>query len=97
MELTSEQVDLLRDVAGDSDIWDEDVRIGYSGRGMYGTRCFGVVTDLTNYSLFVVNLNERDPDLALAAMRSVTSDSMGFSTIYYFTDLSTDSYLAAND
>lgn len=57
---------------------------GYSGRGMYGRKCFGVVGSMEDYSKFLVQLTQTDPDLAWDLAQSVASDSLGLDNIFYF-------------
>jgi hypothetical protein len=69
---------------------EEDVRWDYSGRGMYGDRCFGIVGTLVDYTAFLLELsvlarNDADYwDLAMELSQHVNTDNMAYSTIYYF-------------
>lgn len=61
------------------------VRTDYSGRGMYGRDCFGLVLDSTSDIMdFILAVSYDDRDLADALSRNLTEDSMGLSGIYYF-------------
>ncbi|MCI8363928.1 MAG: hypothetical protein HFG34_03115 [Eubacterium sp.] len=65
------------------------LRADYSGRGMFGRECIGIVcqdalsmmVDLTEYiSTFdVININQK--------LGRICSDSMGMDTIVYFPDI----------
>lgn len=75
-------------VAGALDASDQDESViynNYSGRGMYGSMCFGLVLggprDLTRFFICLADL---DQELALTLADDQRSDSMGFSIIYYF-------------
>lgn len=76
-----------------------DVRWDYSGRSMYGRTCFGFVGGLQDLARFFTELGRGqgwfdqsgDPDeypdlcdLVDALQRSLTRDSLGFDTIFYF-------------
>lgn len=66
---------------------DEAFRTDYSGRGMYGRTCVGIVVDqVGDFGRFVLALarafnNFEDTHRMLDAARQ---DDMGLSTIYYF-------------
>jgi hypothetical protein len=73
------------------------LRRSYSGRGMYGSTCFGVVFEeprgafeffagLAQYAAEQQEFPEPDCDseLAFDLARSASQDSMGYSTIVYF-------------
>lgn len=68
------------------------LRDDYSGRGMYGDECFGIVTDGPGLLLqFAVALAaQSDPDNdefdveVMGWIAGVREDSMGLSTIYYW-------------
>lgn len=57
---------------------------GYSGRGMYGRKCFGVTGDMEDYSKFLVQLTQTEPDIAWDLAQSVRTDNLGFESIFYF-------------
>lgn len=74
---------------------EEDVRVDYSGRGMYGASCFGIVTDdpglllklgAALQGLYLVEelRGELARELLEAMSASVSQDSMGLSSIVYF-------------
>lgn len=88
---------VFEDALYDADIqWDESlsevVRTDYSGRGMYGENCFGLVLGTGAFAdiySIVRALTEKgvfDADLGedVEFVRSMRTDSMGYSTIYYF-------------
>lgn len=65
------------------------VRTNYSGRGMYGRECFGIV--VRSYEVLAVGialerlLAERDSDVrATQLARHCSTDSMAFDVILYF-------------
>jgi len=65
--------------------YDIKVRKDYSGRGMYGASCFGIVHDLPDAVLggIIVGLFE-DKFEAINMLESARIDNMGRSTITYF-------------
>ena len=78
-----------------ADMEEEDgPRWGYSGRGMYGRTCFGFVGTMEDYSRFLLGLvdvfYDQTEDIAVATelaghfAERVATDSMGYSTIFYF-------------
>lgn len=94
LEITREQLDdavaLLEDVTGQDTAEESTVRTDYSGRGMYGGTCLGLVgttaaaaallwalCDVTGYEL---------PDLLseLAMRDGWKEDSMGLQAIHYW-------------
>jgi hypothetical protein len=71
--------------------WDyEDIR-SYSGRGMYGDECLGIVfRDLSDAFGFFVELAAEDYDTAELLARKARQDSMGLDTIMYFLGIQVD-------
>ena len=61
---------------------DDVLRTDYSGRGMYGDKCFGLVCSEGELLRFIVHLAQRGEDVNW--IDSVRSDSMGRSTIWYW-------------
>lgn len=68
---------------------DDVVREDYSGRGMYGATCFGVV--VASYELLQVGVaierllsRHNSDDDTIKLLKSASTDSMGMSTIVYF-------------
>lgn len=69
--------------AADIDI-DSGITWNYSGRFMYGKKCFGIIGSMEDYSKFLVQLTQTQPDLAWELAQAVSTDSMGTSAIFYF-------------
>jgi hypothetical protein len=65
--------------------YDSGIRIreGYSGRGMFGKTCFGLVGNLSELCKFFSCLSV-DFWFAEKLANGVCYDSMGHDTIYYF-------------
>lgn len=74
---------------------DENLRRNYSGRGMYGKECFGIVhssqSQLMSFMLFLDRIVQEDApdyevdfDLAFELTDCASKDSMAFDTITYF-------------
>lgn len=74
---------------------DENLREKYSGRGMYGKECFGIIHSYASQLIaFMIHLDRIvqedgpdlgvDFDLALSIADSACSDSMAFDKITYF-------------
>ena len=62
-----------------------EIRADYSGRGMYGDSCFGVVVaSVSEFVKFLLIVAEDDQELAWELASHAKEDSMGYSTIYYF-------------
>ena len=67
----------------------------YSGRGMYGKKCFGLIGDLTNMPKFFIMLaesiiaqdNNNDVFEIACLFENMQIDSMGMSKIIYFPNL----------
>jgi hypothetical protein len=81
----------------------DDVRVDYSGRGMYGRTCVGFVGGVSDLVAFVVDVTEEyayqverdgevDPDLALIKnhLYGVEVDSMGTDSIFYWPTIRTE-------
>lgn len=81
----NEIIEAVEDATGDRDA----LYLGYSGRGMYGSECFGIVCSLGELLVFVESLSTRaalsssDANVGEWIDRA-QSDSMGISTIWYF-------------
>jgi len=58
-----------------------DLRTGYSGRGMYGATCWGIVCE---------DSRECIEEAALAGVRGAQVDSMGLKSIVYWRHISDD-------
>jgi hypothetical protein len=64
---------------------DRSVYAAYSGRGMFGGACFGVVfRTVADFAGFMVALTQENAWLASDLADRVQTDSMGLDTIYYF-------------
>lgn len=78
----------LIDAAWDADIdMDSGLRWDYSGRGMYGRTCFGIIGRLENYAQFLLSLAAVDAEgaeIASALAERTATDNMAVDTIYYF-------------
>lgn len=66
------------------DLDDEAVYARYSGRGMYGSTCFGLVLDVQDLLVGVALAQVFGPDDAWDIARKARTDNMGYSTIVYF-------------
>lgn len=81
---------------------DFNIRYDYSGRGMYGKSCIGIVADHSDlipaamflYAAFVLTCNENEvEDYELGnLLLNVATDGMGRQGILYFPDLSTENF-----
>ena len=80
-ELTRDQLGYIIDAAENAGL---ELRTGYSGRGMYGKTCIGVVGYVSDLIAFVLEVAEWDRELAQDELTQVSSDGMGTSTIYYW-------------
>ena len=77
-------------IAEHAGIDEEDVRTDYSGRGMFGSSCVGIVGAVGDLARFVfalgmhstLALTEEEP--AWDEWSDVREDSMGTATIFYF-------------
>lgn len=69
---------------------DDDLRRDYSGRGMFGDRCFGIVGGPGQFASFIAAVAVGESEgaasegLAERLAENVVTDDMGLSTIYYF-------------
>jgi hypothetical protein len=63
-----------------------DVRTDYSGRGMYGKTCVGIVVDDVDLLELGAAIAEtiEDEELRKALISGSRTDSMGYSTIVYW-------------
>lgn len=75
---------LIIDALYDADLNEDDLRENYSGRGMYGAECFGIVGSPGDASRFLIHIGQHDTELAEKLANNQRSDSMGRSGIYYF-------------
>lgn len=68
-----------------------EVRTNYSGRGMFGDTCVGIVLDVTMVELGVAIADcVTDKELRSYLRNSTRTDSMGHSTIAYWSGLTCD-------
>lgn len=73
-----------------------NVRIAYSGRGMYGKECLGIVAELGDIMLFLFELLDGEgaytdsKSLVAELLNSAARDSMGMSTIWYWSNITVD-------
>lgn len=84
IEITNENLERLAQML---DLDSGDVRRDYSGRGMYGASCVGLVVDVPDVVIGVALREIFDEDEAWELARAACSDSMGRSTIVYFPGL----------
>ena len=65
-----------------------EIRHDYSGRGMYGERCFGIVADQVHHATTAVVLALADAGYSGEDLHAVVdaaeTDDMGLQTIVYF-------------
>jgi hypothetical protein len=95
MEITSFTEDELAESLAAVEDYDTEVMTRYSGRGMYGERCFGVVTDhpatvglAIAHAIALAWPRDSDPDgiivRAAEIVRAAHHDSFGRQVIVYF-------------
>lgn len=92
MKLQSKHVDALRIFCEDNEI---NFRDNYSGRGMYGRSCIGIVGSAKDLMILCVALFQREGDVSDAVAEvgldpwlDIHWDSMGMDMIYYWPDIS---------
>lgn len=70
----------------EADLDPEDcIRWDYSGRYMYGQKCFGLVGGESDFGRFMVEMTVIvGPDAARQLVDSLCTDSMGRDVIFYF-------------
>jgi hypothetical protein len=80
--LTDQQTSLVRRATDDAHV---SLRFDYSGRGMYGRTCLGMVfDDISDFLQAIVYIDRDDPDLSERLISQCCLDSMGMSQIAYF-------------
>ena len=84
MKLTQEQQDLIVEFADDRDY---SIRENYSGRCMYGSKCFGLVgaspsSMAMELAAFLVHNGEEE--LVSRMSHQLRGDNMGLDSIIYF-------------
>jgi len=78
---------LVEDAIYEAELDEDSLYEGYSGRAMYGAKCFGLIVDRPGEAAkFLVKIANAlaDDDLADELADAWRSDSMGLSTIVYF-------------
>lgn len=79
------KLDAFKTAAGNLGL---EIRTDYSGRGMYGATCAGIVgsiSDLIQFVLEVKDLEDDDDKVELLEdLPNVSKDSMGYDTIFYW-------------
>lgn len=75
--------EIIRKLCKDNDL---ECRDNYSGRGMYGKTCYGIVTDNIFYVVTTLCDMIRDEgyESATGIIGEVRTDSMGLDKIVYF-------------
>lgn len=72
---------------------DDALYLNYSGRGMYGRECFGIVGTVSDLLGFVTEAvrRDKDGDEAVAEfvryIEDVSTDNMGYDLIFYWEDV----------
>jgi len=92
MKLTAEQLEILTDAIDATGV---ELR-PYSGRGMYGQSCLGIVpnTDTARYFMYLAQIlitDGQEEILDLLIGSPSREDSLGRDTIVYFPNLLVDS------
>lgn len=93
MILENEQCQILRNLVKNELLSDCSISENYSGRGMYGRKCFGIVIDRYTsacamaFQLAALLAKEGEEDLLGWLSGNVKEDSMGLGTIVYFPDI----------
>jgi hypothetical protein len=72
----------------------EHVTNTYSGRGMMGEQCFGIMCDegVRQGFTFFAHLAAEQPDVALQLANAVRTDSLGTGMIVYFPGYTLDGF-----
>jgi hypothetical protein len=77
---------------------ESNLRFDYSGKGMMGRECLGLeggISDLINFTIELTARAAFDGNIeAVAWMGNVRSDSMGYSTIWYWPSLNVEGSVA---
>ena len=98
--MTAYSFDLIKKIADYAEELANDefeVRWDYSGRGMYGTQCFGIVGGTNVPVAFgaavaqvAADGDSVAEDFLYDVLRGMSTDSMGRSTIYYWSNIQLD-------
>lgn len=88
VELSPFELETIEDALQDAGIEEDDLALDYSGRFMFGERCFGIIGDASIFARFVAALTNQGTDEAAELVgefvQRVKTDSMARDTIYYF-------------
>lgn len=79
--------DVIVEAAENANIDPDNIREDYSGRGMYGQTCFGiVVANMSEFLRFMLEIERADCgfDYTDYLADCVDQDSMGYDCILYF-------------
>lgn len=82
--MPSVERDVIESAMRDADLDEDKLYENYSGRFMYGHKCFGIVGGIEDYGKFLIQLTKVDYDLAWDLAQSVRTDDMGCESIFYF-------------
>lgn len=92
--LTKQDIENLRAWLNERDVDADsiDFRHNYSGRGMYGRTCFGVVcgraqTAAVQIALYTLMAQDIGEEEALGVVMNGSQDSMGYDTIIYWGEI----------
>ena len=82
--------ELIKDAAECAD--EVTFRNGYSGRGMYGKKCVGIVGTMINCMAVIAEViktckDDEDFDEAVDTLLQFTTDNMGWDVIVYWEEL----------
>lgn len=88
MKLNTQQFELIESFLND---WSDDIRSDYSGRGMYGSTCLGIVLPSVS-DLFIIGYyfyefcQDNDLDCNIEDFK-MSMDNMGLNQIIYFPNI----------
>lgn len=84
--VNNELLDIITDVVGE-----ENIRYDYSGRGMFGSQCFGFTTNnvMGTFGEILDAINDSDNNFDLiydlsTMMKNASTDNIAYQTIVYF-------------
>lgn len=87
MLLSKDQCKMIELICEDKEI---ELKTDYSGRGMFGEECFGIVGDAKTLAMFFIELTSYlledgdDAQLAYELSTNLKTDNIGNDCIYYF-------------
>lgn len=82
MKITENQKELIQEYVDATDVY---IHHDYSGRNMFGEKCFGIVGKPNLLAELMIELTEDgEAKFAKSLLKASRIDSMGLSTIYYF-------------